>query len=44
MSLIEKRLKDAFSEIQFDVCGTQKAVAGAQDLAMFDKTQFQWWD
>ena len=43
VSLIEKRLKDAFSDIQFDVYGTPKDLAGAQDLAMRDKYQFQWW-
>jgi len=43
ISLIEKRLKDAFPNIAFDVHGTPKDLAGAQDLAARDKYQFQWW-
>lgn len=43
ISLIEKRLKDAFPEIQFTVEGTPKDLASAQDLAERDKYQFQWW-
>jgi DNA modification methylase len=43
VSLIEKRLKDAFPGIQFDVHGTPKDLEGARDLAERDKYQFQWW-
>jgi DNA modification methylase len=41
--LIEKRLKDAFPGIAFDVHGTPRDLAGARDLALRDKYQFQWW-
>jgi len=43
ISLIEKRLKDAFPGIKFEVHGTPKDVEGARDLASRDKYQFQWW-
>jgi site-specific DNA-methyltransferase (adenine-specific) len=43
ISLIEKRLKDAFPGIQFNVHGTPKDLEGARDLANRDKYQFQWW-
>lgn len=43
ISLIERRLKDAFSGITFEVHGTPKDLDGAQDLAARDKYQFQWW-
>jgi site-specific DNA-methyltransferase (adenine-specific) len=43
ISLIEKRLKDAFPGIKFDVHGTPKDLEGARDLANRDKYQFQWW-
>ena len=43
ISLIEKRLKDAFPGIAFDVHGTPKDLGGAQALALADKYQFQWW-
>ncbi|MBL0422396.1 restriction endonuclease [Ramlibacter sp. AW1] len=43
ISLIEKRLKDAFPGISFDVHGTPKDIAGAAALALADKYQFQWW-
>jgi len=43
ISLIEKRLKDAFPGIVYDVHGTPKDLEGARDLAMRDKYQFQWW-
>ncbi len=43
VSLIEKRLKDAFKGIQFDIHGTPKDIDGARDLAIRDKYQFQWW-
>ena len=43
ISLIEKRMKDAFPGILFDIHGTPKDLAGARDLAERDKYQFQWW-
>ncbi|OHC74908.1 MAG: DNA methylase [Rhodospirillales bacterium RIFCSPLOWO2_12_FULL_58_28] len=43
ISLIERRLKDAFPGIAFDVYGTPQDLASAQDLARRDKYQFQWW-
>lgn len=43
ISLIEKRLKDAFPNIQFEVHGTPKDFEGAKNLAERDKYQFQWW-
>jgi adenine specific DNA methylase Mod len=43
ISLIEKRMKDAFPDIQFTVEGTPRDLASAVDLAERDKYQFQWW-
>jgi site-specific DNA-methyltransferase (adenine-specific) len=43
ISLIEKRLKDAFPGIAYEVHGTPKDTAGARALAAEDKYQFQWW-
>jgi len=43
ISLIEKRLRDAFPGIAFEVHGTPKDFAGARNLAERDKYQFQWW-
>ena len=43
ISLIEKRMKDAFSGITFEVHGVPKDFDGAVDLARRDKYQFQWW-
>ncbi len=44
ISLIEKRLKDAFnSGVKFEVHGTPKDLDSARDLAARDKYQFQWW-
>ncbi|HWA21290.1 MAG TPA: DNA methyltransferase [Caulobacterales bacterium] len=43
ISLIERRLKDAFPGIAFEVHGTPKDFGGAKDLAERDKYQFQWW-
>lgn len=42
IALIEKRLKDAFPNIKFEVIGTPKDIDGG-DLANRDKYQFQWW-
>ncbi len=43
ISLIERRLKDAFPGIVFEVHGTPQDIEGACDLAHRDKYQFQWW-
>jgi site-specific DNA-methyltransferase (adenine-specific) len=43
ISLIERRMKDAFPGIAFDIHGTPKDLGGARDLAERDKYQFQWW-
>lgn len=43
ISLVEKRLKDAFPSIEFEIHGTPKDLDGARDLAQRDKYQFQWW-
>lgn len=43
ISLIEKRIKDAFPQDAFEVLGVPKDLAAAQDLAHRDKYQFQWW-
>lgn len=44
ISLIEKRLKDAFGKrCKYEVQGTPKDLDAARDLATRDKYQFQWW-
>jgi site-specific DNA-methyltransferase (adenine-specific) len=43
ISLIEKRLRDAFPGITFETHGTPKDLEGAQDLFRRDPYQFQWW-
>jgi len=43
ISLIEKRLNDAFPGIKYEVHGTPKDLDGARELASQDKYQFQWW-
>lgn len=43
ISLIERRMKDAFPGADFTVEGTPKDLASALDLARRDKYQFQWW-
>ncbi len=43
ISLIEKRLSDAFPNIDYDIRGTPKDLSGAKALAAADKYQFQWW-
>ena len=43
ISLIEKRIKDAFSNSKFEIIGTPKDYESAIDLAKRDKYQFQWW-
>ncbi len=43
IGLIERRMKDAFEGLRFEVLGTPKDLASARDLAERDKYQFQWW-
>jgi site-specific DNA-methyltransferase (adenine-specific) len=43
ISLIEKRLTDAFKGTKFEVHGMPRDLASARDLALRDKYQFQWW-
>jgi site-specific DNA-methyltransferase (adenine-specific) len=43
ISLIEKRLRDAFPDVTFEVHGTPRDIDSASDLAVRDKYQFQWW-
>jgi site-specific DNA-methyltransferase (adenine-specific) len=43
ISLIQKRLRDAFPLVQIEVHGVPKDLGGAQALADQDKYQFQWW-
>lgn len=43
ISLIEKRMRDAFPNISFQVYGTPTDLEGARNLAERDKYQFQWW-
>lgn len=43
IGLIERRLKDAFPGITFEVHGTPKDLDGARDLMRRDAFQFQWW-
>jgi len=43
ISLIQKRLRDAFGPIPIEIHGTPKDVDGGRALAEQDKYQFQWW-
>jgi site-specific DNA-methyltransferase (adenine-specific) len=43
IALIEKRLKDAFPGIKYETHGVPKDLAGARDLALRDKHEFQLW-
>ncbi len=43
ISLIQKRLRDAFPDVKIEIHGTPKDLGGAQALALQDKYQFQWW-
>lgn len=43
ISLIERRLKEAFPSGVFDIHGVPKDVGGARDLALRDKYEFQKW-
>lgn len=43
ITLIEQRMQNAFPEIEFEVEGSPKDMAGARDLAIRDPFQFEWW-
>ena len=43
IALVERRLKEAFPGITYEVHGVPKDVAGARDLAERDKHEFQKW-
>lgn len=43
ISVIERRLRDAFPQVVFEVHGTPQDLDGAKALAAADKYQFQWW-
>ncbi len=43
ISLVERRLKDAFPGVSYEVHGTPKDIDGARALAAGDKYQFEWW-
>lgn len=43
IGLIERRLKDAFPDVAFEVHGVPADAAGARDLAERDKHEFQKW-
>ena len=43
IALVERRLKEAFPGITYEVHGVPKDIAGARDLASRDKHEFQKW-
>lgn len=43
IAIIEKRLRDAFPGVRFEVHGTPRDLEGANDLAERDKYEFQYW-
>jgi site-specific DNA-methyltransferase (adenine-specific) len=43
IALVERRLKEAFPGVNYEVHGVPKDVGGARDLAERDKHQFQMW-
>jgi adenine specific DNA methylase Mod len=43
ISLIQKRLRDAFGPIPIEIHGVPRDLGGARALAAHDKYQFQWW-
>jgi site-specific DNA-methyltransferase (adenine-specific) len=43
INLIERRLKDAFPAVQFDVIGTPATLQDAEELARRDKHEFERW-
>lgn len=43
ISLIESRIVSAFPDVDYDLFGTPKDLAGAKQLAFRNKHQFEWW-
>jgi DNA modification methylase len=43
IALVEKRLRDAFPGVTFEMHGTPKTLGGATKLAELDKYEFQYW-
>lgn len=43
VNLIERRMREAFPGIEFEIHGTPKDYGGAVRLAEEDKYEFQWW-
>ncbi|MBM3327645.1 MAG: site-specific DNA-methyltransferase, partial [Calditrichaeota bacterium] len=43
INLIERRMRDAFPDLELKVIGEPRDLASAHDLARRDKWQFQWW-
>lgn len=43
VNLIERRMRDAFPGVEFEIHGTPKDYGGAVRLAEQDKYEFQWW-
>jgi DNA modification methylase len=43
ISVVEKRLRDAFPNAVFEINGIPKDLEGAEFLAKRDKYEFQWW-
>jgi site-specific DNA-methyltransferase (adenine-specific) len=43
IALVERRLKDAFSAVKYEVHGVPTDEAGARDLALREKHEFQKW-
>ena len=43
ISLVERRLKEAFPNLNYDVFGVPSDIGGARDLARRDKYEFQKW-
>lgn len=43
IALVEKRLRDSFPGLSFEVHGTPKDLGGATELASRDKYEFQYW-
>ncbi|MCK5564067.1 MAG: restriction endonuclease [Planctomycetes bacterium] len=44
VSLMKTRIKDMFGgEVDFEVIGEPVSLSGAQELADYDKYQFEWW-
>jgi DNA modification methylase len=43
IGLIRTRLRDSYTDIEFDVIGEPTTIEGATELAETDPYQFQWW-